>query len=343
MSQNPPLLLLDEANLAPDGLLSPLAGLTDKPPVIHYQGREYPLTDRHRIILTGNPDHYEGRHLDEALKTRVPTLFYHPLSKSVLVESIIHPGLPAYWSTEQKQQASERMFTLFNRFSQLVPGDLMTPRDIKDMLASIHQLLRYQPSQLMHSNDTISEQQINALVHKAFIDSLGGAVEGAQQQQLASLNHWYQGQFLEDDSILNGVNTVFSEFMEKLKQRNPEGDFGTEAVRKLVYSYWQSLEKDDSGRVSVLVEGTTGWGKDFILDRTIQQWQLEQALHRPMTHINANIHQWPELVAKVHEAMIHGHILAISELNLIPSHYLEGLFNDVLTGYAKSGFRLFAT
>ncbi|WP_067582058.1 transglutaminase domain-containing protein [Endozoicomonas ascidiicola] len=343
MSENPPLLLLDEANLAPDGLLSPLAGLTGRPPVIDYQGRQYPLTERHRIVLTGNPDHYEGRHLDDVLKTRIPTLFYHPLSEAVLAESIIRPGLPANWSDKQKQQASERLLTLFNQFRELVPGDLMTPRDIKDTLASVRQLLRYQQGPVILDAQDISEEQINALIHKAFMDSLSGAVTGSQRQQLESLNHWYQGQFPEDTSILNGVNRAFSAFMEMLQKNNPEGDFGTEPIRKLVYNYWQSLEKDDYGRVSVLVEGPAGWGKDFILDRTIQQWQQEQSANRPMVHINANLHQWPKLVEKVREAMTRGHILAISELNLIPSHYLEGLFNDVLTGYAAPGFRLFGT
>ncbi|WP_299731475.1 transglutaminase domain-containing protein [uncultured Endozoicomonas sp.] len=343
MSENPPLLLLDEANLAPDGLLSPLAGLTGQPPVIDYQGRQYSLTERHHIVLTGNPDHYEGRHLDDVLKTKVPTLFYHPLSEAVLAESIIRPGLPANWSEAQKQQASERLLTLFNQFRELVPGDLMTPRDIKDTLASVRQLLRYQQGPVILDAQDISEEQINALIHKAFMDSLSGAVTGSQHQQLEALNHWYQGQFPEDTAILNGVNRAFSAFMEKLQKNNPEGDFGTEPVRKLVYNYWQSLEKDDDGRISVLVEGPAGWGKDFILDRTIQQWQQEQSANRPMVHINANLHQWPKLVEKVREAMTRGHILAISELNLIPSHYLEGLFNDVLTGYAAPGFRLFGT
>ncbi|MGB1270512.1 MAG: AAA family ATPase, partial [Endozoicomonas sp.] len=354
LSKNPPLLVLDEANLAPDGLLAPLAGLTREPPVIHYQGREYPLTKNHRIILTGNPDHYEGRHLDTTLKSRIPTFFYHPLPDTVLARSIILPGLPREWSDATKQQACDRLLTLFNHFKALVPGDLTTPRDIKDVLTTVHQILRYYPAashlpteRSKYELDDITEAQVNALIHRAFMDSLGGAVTGDFQQRLTSLNLWYQGQYPEDSSVVTGADQTFEQFLQALQAENRDADFSPEPVRQLVYRYWQSLDKNEGGRTATLVEGPAGWGKDFILDRTIRLWQKRQTQQQqsvtPFIHINANPNQWSTLVDSVKQAMSQGQLIAISELNLIPSSYLEGLFNDVLTGHAAPGFRLFAT
>ncbi|WP_209278542.1 AAA family ATPase [Thalassotalea sp. G20_0] len=335
LSKDPPLLVLDEANLAPEGLLAPLAGLTRQPPVLHYQGREYELNDRHRIILTGNPDHYSGRHLDNTLKSRIPTFFYNPLPDTVLANAIILPNLPRAWPDHLKQQARDRLLTLYNQFRELL--DQTTPRDITDVLATIRQILR-------HCAAIVSTPgQVNALVRRAFMDSLAGAVTTEYQQRLNTLNVWYWSQFKEDPSLLAGVDSSFTDFIQRLQAANPDGDFSPKPVQQLAYRYWQSLDKDDSGRTAILVEGPAGWGKDFVLDRTIRLWQQQQGMNRPFVHINANPNHWTTLAESVKQAMSGGQLIAISELNLIPSHYVEGLLNHVLTGHAAPGFRLFAT
>ena len=334
-SENPPVLVLKNADQAPVGLLAPLAGLTRQPRVLHYQGREYRLTEKHRIILTGHPEHYPGRHLDNTLKSRVPTFFYHPLPDSVLARAIILPNLPEAWPDSLKQQACERILTLFNHFRELLPGDLTTPRDITDVLATMRQILSHCPA------NGITPEQVNALVRRAFMDSLAGAVTDDYQQRLNTLNLWYQGQYREDSSIMTGVDRTFADFLQRLQAANPDGHFSAAPVRQLVYRYWQNLDKDESGRIAILVEGPAGWGKDFVLDRTIRLWQ--QGMNRPFVHINANPNQWTTLVESVERAMSRGELIAISELNLIPSSYVEELLKNVLTGHAAPGFRLFAT
>ena len=339
LSKDPPLLVLDEANLVPEGLLAPLAGLTRQPPVLHYQGREYTLTDRHRIILTGNPDHYSGRHLDNTLKSRIPTFFYNPLPDTVLANAIILPNLPQAWPEHLKLQARDRLLTLYNQFRELL--EQTTPRDIIDVLATVRQILR-------HCAATVSTPgQVNALVRRAFMDSLAGAVTHDCQQRLNTLNRWYQGQFPEDLSFIAGVDQSFAVFLKELQAANPDGDFSPKPVQQLAYRYWQSLDKDDSGRTAILVEGPAGWGKDFVLDRTIRLWQQQQRVKqrpvRPFVHINANPNQWTTLTERVKQAVSQGQLIAVSELNLMPGHYVEGLLNNVLTGRAAPGFRLFAT
>ena len=336
-SKDPAVLVLKNADQAPVGLLAPLAGLTRQPRVLHYQGREYRLTEKHRIILTGHPEHYPGRHLDDTLKSRVPTFFYHPLPDSVLARAIILPNLPEAWPDSLKQQACERILTLFNHFRELLSGDLTTPRDITDVLATVRQILSHCPA------TGVTSEQVNALVRRAFMDSLGGAVTDEYRQQLNTLNLWYQGQYREDPAIMAGVDRAFDDFQQQLQAANPDGDFSAAPVRQLVYRYWQSLDKEEPGRTTILVEGPAGWGKDFVLDRTIRLWQQQQGMNRSFVHINANPNQWTTLVESIERAMSRGDLIAISELNLIPSSYVEELLKNVLTGDAAPGFRLFAT
>ncbi|WP_257263472.1 hypothetical protein, partial [Endozoicomonas sp. ONNA2] len=239
------------------------------------------------------------------------------------------------WPEHLKLQARDRLLTLYSQFRALL--EQTTPRDIIDVLATIRQILR-------HCAATVSTPgQVNALVRRAFMDSLAGAVTHDCQQRLNTLNRWYQGQYPEDLSFIAGVDRSFAVFLKELQAAYPDGDFSPKPVQQLAYRYWQSLDKDDSGRTAILVEGPAGWGKDFVLDRTIRLWQQQQGMNRPFVHINANPNQWTALAENVKQAMSQGQLIAVSELNLIPGHYVEGLLNNVLTGHAAPGFRLFAT
>ena len=325
--ERPPLLMLDEANLAPKGTLAPLAGLSRQTPVLDVLGNQYVLSPAHRIILTGNP--CSGRN---PLTLPMPTLYYHELDRAQ-IEAIIRPKLPP-WPQTCRQVACDRLLSLFHHFREIVA--LTGIRDLNDVLATMDQILRYHATPLL-----LSEEQINALVYRAFMDSLAGAVPPGPE--LHPLRCWYQGQFVQDTSVLAGVDNAFAAFLTQLQAQNPDASFTSPAMRQLVYRYWQSLDKGNAGRIATLVEGPSGWGKDFVLNRTIRLWQQLQGSERPFIHINANPNRWTALVASVHRAMTEGLVIAISELNLIGSADLEELLNLVLTDQTVSGFHLFAT
>ena len=327
--EKPPLLVLDEANLAPKGTLAPLAGLSRQTPVLDVLGNQYVLSSAHRIILTGNPSSYPGRN---PVTLPMPTLYYHELDRAQ-TEAIIRPKLPP-WLQARRQVACDRLLSLFHHFREIVA--LTSIRDLSDVLATVYQILRYHPTPLL-----LSEEQINALVYRAFMDSLAGAV--LPGPELHRLRCWYHGQFVQDTSVLAGVDNAFAAFLTQLQVQNPDASFTSSGVRQLVYRYWQSLDKGNAGRSATLVEGPSGWGKDFVLGRTIRLWQQLQGSQRPFIHINANPNRWTELVASVHRAMAEGLVIAISELNLIGSADLEELLNLVLTGQTVPGFHLFAT
>ena len=327
-SDKPPLLVLDEANLAPEGTLAPLAALSRPSPSLDLLGNQYLLSKAHRIILTGNPCSYPGRN---PLALPMPTLYYHEPDQAQM-QAFILSRLPS-WPEACRQVACDRLLTLLHHFKEIV--ELTSIRDLNDVLATMRQILRY------HVTPDLSEGQINALVYRAFMDSLAGAV--LPGPQLDRLRYWYQGQFAQDTSVLTGVDNAFNAFLTQLQAQNPDACFTPSGVRQLVYRYWQSLDKGNSGRCATLVEGPSGWGKDFVLNRTIGLWQQQQGSERPFIHINASPNRWSALVASVHRAMDEGLLIAISELNLIGSADLEELLNLALTRRAVAGFHLFAT
>ena len=327
---NPPLLVLDEANLAPGDVLGPLAGLNRQPPELDYLGHRHELTGRHRVIYTGNPRYYDGRSSIDFGQT--PTFFYHHADQATLIETVILPDLPPHWLQGDKQLACERLLALFNPFSELVQS--RDVRDIKDVLATIAQILRHH-----QGPQSLTQGQISALVHRAFTDALGGGLDVEQGQKMATIDHWYRSQFSQDTSVLQGIDQAFAAFLVRLQRANSDVDLVSAPMARLAYRYWLSLDKGNRGRHATVVTGPPGWGKDLVLDAVVRLWQPD----RPLIHINANPDQWGPLVDAIKRAMNEGQVISVSELNVITSSNLESVLNTGLTDPAAAGFHLFAT
>ncbi|MCL6270344.1 AAA family ATPase [Sansalvadorimonas sp. 2012CJ34-2] len=351
MSGNPPLLVLDEANLAREGVLAPLAGLMETPPRISYQGKDYVLSDRHRVILTGNPVHYSGRHMDSTLKKHLLTLYYRPLDQDMLAEFIIRPALPAHWPDGLKDRGVQTILSLYRQYGKLLP-DALSPRDLQDVLCRISQTLRHhqqapEGEEPMETDAVLSPESLHQVVFDAFSGSLAGRIPADNRERLHALEHWYTAHFPCDKSLTQSKQSAFQSFLEQLRNNNPDVDLHSAPVVQLVQHYWQFLDQQRDqprGRRSLLVEGPAGWGKDLILKRVLTLWEQQSLAPAPFVHINANPDQWDALKETTQTAMAQGQKLVISELNLLPSRFLEGLFNEVLTSStAHPEFVLIAT
>ena len=351
MSRNPPLLVLDEANLAKEGVLAPLAGLMETPPRISYQGQDYTLSDQHRVILTGNPEHYNGRHMDSSLKKHLLTLYYRPLDQDMLAELIIRPVLPAHWPDDLKDRGVQTILSLYRQYGRLLP-DALSPRDLQDVLCRISQTLRHyqqapEGAEPMETDAVLSLESLHQAVFDAFSGSLAGRIPADNRERLHALEHWYSANFPCDKSLTESKQSAFQSFLEQLRNNNVDVDLHSAPVVQLVQHYWQFLDQQRDqprGRRSLLVEGPAGWGKDLILKCVLRLWEQQSLAPAPFVHINANPDQWDALKETTQTAMAQGQKLVISELNLLPSRFLEGLFNEVLTSStAHPEFALIAT
>ena len=372
-SDLPMVLVLDEANLARPELWGCLKGLFELDPCLYFHGKRLPVSSNHRIIMTGNPDHFSGRKTNAFLKKRIPTLYYKSLDPSFQATQVVRPKLEKYLEQvpDEEQRHSlvngtlKATMALYKGFQDLLPGHEFTPRDLTDFNA---RLARY----LSHfSPDQLSQPGVNRLAWQAMEDTLGGELKSAFAWRKLALKTWYENRFPCDDSLLVAHQSRFDHFynnwllaeqrlleepMTGSKPRNIKPgtrfNLSNQSVKSLLKDLWLDLERAHSekateqkhkGRHATLVRGPAGRGKDVLIDHLISQWNASSERPLGVKRLNAGPHNWDEIQKAIKNARDKGEILIISELNLVKTEYLEGAMNDLLTGKAEPGFHLFVT
>ena len=113
-SGRPLVFVIDEANLVKPEIWDCLKGMYEQPPCLYHHGRRVPLTDTnhpqlmHRIIMTGNPDHFSGRHMNTFLRSRAPQLYYKPLAETFQSEKVLKPELKQLLPEEKFQELGQK-------------------------------------------------------------------------------------------------------------------------------------------------------------------------------------------------------------------------------------------
>ena len=338
-SARPGLLVINEANLVHRGILSPLIGLRQTPPRLCVNGQTIWLTDNHRVLLTGNPENYQGRNLEPELKSRVLRLYYRPLPQSILQQAIIEPLLPDAWPGELKSTASANILSVLAQYHKLVAKDYqLTPRDLKDILARFRLIAADAPC-------PTSNEQLFALADEACQQSLGGRIDREKRSEWQALRAYWNSSGKVDSQVLEQHQRAFNEFFRQLVQVNNKRPkplvVDTPGTREYIRTCWQFLQLRKPGRVAMVVEGSAGWGKDVLLLLTLATWQ--QLTGKGYQHLNGAPDRFTEFVQAFNRAWRLGEVLVVSELNIIPSGLLEEFLNDRLPLPHKAGFKLIGT
>ena len=359
-------LVLDEANLARTGLLAALNGLWEPTPCVYVDGHPVTVSPNHRVILTGNPDHYTGRQLDPTLKALMPTVYYPPLDRAFLRDRVVAPALltslqrhlPESQAEALAQQAADSVMALWQYYPELLPDHEFTPRDLTDICAWVGWYL--DQSQL-ETPGPVTPAQLHGLVLQGFHDVLDPAISATHQDGRIALAIWFASQYPVDktlteqvrDKTLAEINQTFAQTADKLK---PEFDTSGAAVSELVRCLGQDLsrcqqayhlQRQHGGRQATLIEGPAGRGKDVTLQLLINSYQQQVSARQEtlpeVRSLNACDCTWDDVRNAIGQAKIRGEIVVIAELNRIDSQHLEGELNDILAGDAQPGFHLFAT
>ena len=347
---NPVVLIIDEANLAPSALWDIFQGLGGPKPSLCFGGQCLPLTAEHRIIMTGNPETASGRESSLNLRCQAATLYYPPLPNDFLKHCILQPRLETM-NLDLKQQTwiSEALVTLWQRFKDLTPEHEFTPRDIHEICDRLDLYLALEEQAQAQQGKTVSEPTSDAILFQlawlSVSETLGGGCHTAQEA-LTSLYQWSRHAFMGQQQI--PVVAADQNFYALLLALQNSDGFCSQgkSVEQLARVYWCALNKRRSekerqqvfaGKHATLVEGPAGRGKDALLHQVCKQTRT------PYVHLNAGSDDWQNIREALQKAALNGEVVVISELNLLPSQYLEGELNDILTGAAKPGFHLFAT
>jgi MoxR-like ATPase len=152
------VLLLDEANMAIPGTWDFLKGLSNDQRTVYYQNKQYMLTAHHKIIVTGNPEHYPGR-------------YYHPFFQQ-------------YGEALNYVMPNDDYLKEFILRSYLESKNLFVPRYIDAMLTAYHLIQAYNPTHV-YSNRALENLAQRFIVladkmrdEKEIIDALWHATIG---------------------------------------------------------------------------------------------------------------------------------------------------------------------
>ena len=345
-------LVLDEGNLAADGLLSALTGLWQPTPCVYVNGHPVSVSTKHRVIITGNPDNYIDRQTEPTLKAKIPCIHYPQLKKEFLDEFVIKPALSQFIS-ESIATTADAILALWQHYRRLLPDRLFTPRDLQDICAWAGWYLK------QTSTTEPTEEQLHGVVLQCFRDLLNPqitATDGAN-----ALESWFGARYATDFALVKQVHDrilapACRAFITLASDVKPAFDTSPEAVIELVHQLSQDLHRcqqsfhhhrPHGGRQATIIEGPPGRGKDVTLQlllKSVEQQVNARGETMPAVHyLNACDCAWDDLRNIIKQARIHSDIVVIAELNVIDSQYLEGDLNDILTGDAHPGFHLFAT
>ncbi|WP_422472493.1 AAA family ATPase [Endozoicomonas sp. ALB032] len=358
-------LVLDEANLAQTGLLASLNGLWEPQPCIYVNGHPVKVSPKHRVILTGNPDHYAGRQMDPALKEKLPTAYYPRLDQAFLRDRVVEPALVKHLQrhllehqiNDIAHRASNSLMALWQYYQELLPEHEFTPRDLTDICSWVGWYL----DRALPARGSVTCEQINSLIQHSFRDVLGSEITETHQDALSALEIWFAARYHPNNTLSNKVHDHTLQDMQQTfstvsREIRPDFDTSGSAVCELVQWLGQDLSRcqqayhlnrKHGGRQATLIEGPAGRGKDATLNLVIESVRQEakrQGESMPeVFYLNACDCSWDKVCEKIQKAKIEGGIVVISEMNLIDSQHLEGELNDILAGDAHPGFHLFAT
>ena len=352
-------LVIDEANLAAPGVLDSLKGLWNRPPCVYIKGEPVPVSDRHRVILTGNPVGYAGRHCDLDFARLAMRVHFPRLDDDFLCQQLVLPGLQSHLARqvtpELMQETAVTLVRVWNLCQRLLPERVFTPRDLVDLCA----WLGWYVSQ--SDGVPLTLAGLNALVLQAVRDLLEGECDQAGQQALRALEIWMQARVPVDQGIIDRCGCgrsawLDSRFVAYARQVAPDFVTAPAAVMALVWAVNRDLDRclqarkgclAAGRRQATLIEGPAGRGKDATLRLLLDHWQQQccrDGEARPEVRtLCASDCPWQSLCEAFRQARTQGQVLVISELNLVESQYLEGELNAALAGEAAPGFHLFAT
>lgn len=311
------LLLIDEANLAENGAYEFLRGLKNNPPVIYYQGQPILLHSNQKVIMTGNPLYYLGRHFHDVIWDHAHVIWYKNASVEFingLIES--HLQLPI---AETDKQAIVQLTK--NIYQSLQNNKLrienISLRDIKNVIERITLYIKQKPAA-----NTLECCKI-AIYHE-FHGLL--ANDEAREQLLNELN------MQSTKGVAKKINNGFIVTAEK------------SFLMENILADIQLRKTNPHIKRGILIEGASGIGKSTFLLET-----LESNGYR-LNHDNPTMRYYQitagneDVMKFLREAVKNGSKVILDELNVdesVKEYLLQVLDNN--NNDVNPEFMLFTT
>lgn len=320
------LLIVDEANLTKPQFWNFLKGLFAEKPYVWINGVKHDLTKRHRVIFTGNQEFLSGRQFQELVGENMVSMNFKPFDDKFLKDKI-GGYLASHW--KKHTQLTELVLSLHRAFEQMGPERGFSLRDVQELCERVNIFL-----------DEKTEWQTKDVIEIAW----------NQYQGLFSPEERKALEFFMMQKFGVSIQDIEKETLQKTKVRESKKyrqanitlvDSAAKMEASIDDFMKMHTERSTKGRVlqgkrGMIFEGPSGRGKDVLLAQVLKNRGYK------FYHLNAAL-DYDQMLATIRKAQAEGSIVIISEMNLLPSAFLEGKLNDILTGRAHKGFALFAT
>lgn len=308
-------LLLDEANMASPGTWDFLKGISRDKKNIYYQGKVYPLTEKHKIIATGNPENYPGRSYHPFFQHYGETLMFAIPERTYLESKILQPILSERFAHVQNDLLHAYfLIQKYNPLFEYSNRDLINLAERFIFLAS-------------QANNAEEEKQA---LKKACIAEFAVAIfdKAKREQFMNDLIEQLKLPTVSTDTItsstfyLPSTKAYLREFIEQdLQMRN-------EVIH--------SDNQDRSYKKGVVLEGEAGARKSTLFKKILEENGFVNAAiassdipkQQQYYEISVGTQNVRDILLR---AFREGSVVILDELNLDDEN-LEKLLNDLLTG-----------
>jgi len=325
------VFLIDEGNMRSPGQLEFMKALAAKNKRFMHHGKIYEITNKHKIIITGNPESFPGRFYHHVLLHYADVIYFKKPDDQEL-GNILNSLLPE--SLQNQHDIILRMLASLNLIEKFNPYLALSFRDWKSLIARFTTLVKQNPNKMDALYFAVLCEFAPAIKtheqREQFIHSLQSIFERARVDEpvsMISVTHEY---------AISSSKSYVLMAMDQLLM-----------MRQRVIS-GESLEFKNA----VIFEGDSGEGKSTLLEAVLAKQGVNKSAEgqKKLYTLTAGTDALSKKIIydTLHKAFHEGAFVILDEIDLDPAlekyltQYLSGL--DMFKQPAKKpGFILLST
>ncbi|MBA3661873.1 MAG: AAA family ATPase [Gammaproteobacteria bacterium] len=314
------VLLLDEANLARPGVWDFLKGLSRDQKNIYYKGRNYPLTEDHKLIVTGNPEHFPGRYYHHFIQNYSETIYFKMPDDSYL-ENIILKNLLSKHTFDNQVFIIKTMHMAYQLIETYVPTYKFSIRDLENLakrfLALSHAYPQTEQNTLLFQacRGEFEGMIYNQVARLNFVNQLAAHLNLAQPARPSPLIKLTDKVTIAEEHVY-----LYDAIQQDLLLRNEAIAENKDAAAHS-YGYYKQ---------GILLEGDSGLGKSTLLKAILEangfSAHAVDTQKRYYEITAGNKQNVREILTKAYQE---GSVVILDELNL--DETLEKILIEILT------------